>query len=57
MKIGKYLFRVHSDIIHALWCVDSESSREFLVDLDTSEIIAERVAGKIVDPEPNKKPH
>ena len=42
--------------IRAQWCVDSESSREYLIDLDTNEIIAERIAGKIVDPEPNKAP-
>lgn len=38
------------DYVRAMWCVDSETSREYLIDLDTQEIIAERVDGKIVDP-------
>lgn len=36
--------------IQALWCVDSETGIECLVDLITHEIIAKRIKGKIVDP-------
>lgn len=36
--------------IRALWCFDSETGREYLIDLDKATIIAERVNGKIVDP-------
>lgn len=38
-------------IIRALWCIDSDTSREYLINLDTQEIIAERVDGKIVNPQ------
>lgn len=37
-------------IIQAIWCIDSETSEECLVDLYTKQIIAKRVNGKIVDP-------
>ncbi len=37
-------------ILRALWCVDSETGEECLVDLDTNTIIAKRRDGKIVDP-------
>lgn len=44
-------FRLNSTrFIRAIWCVDSETSEECLVDLDTKEIIAKRVQGKIIDP-------
>ncbi len=38
--------------IRALWCIDSISGREYLINLQTQEIIAERVNGRIVDPSP-----
>ncbi len=37
-------------ILRALWCVDSETGEECLVDLDTHTVIAKRRNGKIVDP-------
>ncbi len=39
------------NIIRAIWCKDSETSEECLVDLYESKIIAVRRNGKIVDPE------
>lgn len=36
-------------IIRAIWAIDSETSREYLMNLDTQEIIVERVKGKIVE--------
>lgn len=38
--------------IRALWCWDSESGREYLIDLDKCAVIAERVNGRLVDPNP-----
>jgi hypothetical protein len=38
--------------IEALWCIDSESGREYLIDLKAHKIIAERVNGKIIDRNP-----
>ena len=46
----QYLTRGNADIIEAIWCVDSETSEECLINLRTKEIIAKRVGGKIVDP-------
>lgn len=37
-------------LIRALWCVDSETSREYLIDVDSKQILAERVNGKLIDP-------
>ncbi len=37
-------------IIRAIWCVDSETGDECLVDLYEKTIIAKRIKGKIVDP-------
>lgn len=37
-------------IIYAIWCIDSETSEELLVNMDTNQVIAKRVDGKIVDP-------
>lgn len=34
--------------IRAQWCIDSETGREYLIDLDKSVILAERVNGKLV---------
>ncbi len=48
--MNEYLFKRVSDYIEALWCRDSETSEEYLINLRTSEIIAKRVNGKIVDP-------
>ena len=41
-------------IIRAIWCIDSETSEELLIDLDLNAIIAKRVDGKIVNPEEEK---
>ena len=49
-KCHNYLFHNDPEVITAIWAKDSESSREYLIDLHTSDIIAERVDGKIVDP-------
>ncbi len=38
------------DILRALWCTDSETGEECLIDLDTKTIIAKKRDGKIVDP-------
>lgn len=44
-------------LIQALWCIDSETGDECLVDIDEHKIIARRIKGKIVDPgESNGKP-
>ena len=42
--------------IRAQWCIDSESGREFLIDLDACKILAERVNGKLIDPTPPQPP-
>ena len=36
--------------IEAVWCIDSRNGRQFLVDLKTHNILAERVDGKLIDP-------
>ncbi len=46
----EYLFRRTPEYIEALWCFDSETSEEVLINLRTSEIIAKKCNGKIVDP-------
>lgn len=43
-------------ILRALWCIDSESGEELLIDLDKNCIIAKRVDGKIVNPEEEQDP-
>lgn len=48
--MNEYLFRRTNDPIEALWCIDSETNEELLINLATSEVIAKRVNGKIVDP-------
>lgn len=45
-----YLFHNDPEIITAMWCIDSETSEELLLDLKTSKVIAKRVNGQIVDP-------
>lgn len=45
-----YVFGHNPDVIQALWCVDSETSEQVLINLRTNEIIAKRVDGRIVDP-------
>jgi len=42
--------------IRAQWCVDSESGRVFLIDLDKQTILAEKVNGRLVDPNPLEPP-
>ncbi len=37
-------------LLRALWCVDSETGEEYLVDIDTNTVIAKRRDGKIIDP-------
>lgn len=46
----RYLLNPNIDAIRAIWCIDSETSEELLINLKTSEIIAKRVDGKIIDP-------
>ncbi len=41
-----------SDIIRAVWCVDSETGEECLVDLDKNEVLLRKVYGVILPPEP-----
>jgi len=36
--------------IEAIWCIDAKTSRQFLVDLNTHNILAEKVDGKLIDP-------
>jgi len=43
--------RLNDGIIRAIWCWDSETSEEVLVDLDKNEVIAKKVDGKIVNPD------
>lgn len=38
--------------IRAIWCKDSETSEECLIDLDTNEVILRRLKGVILPPEP-----
>lgn len=38
-------------LIRALWCIDSETGIQCLVDVDAHKIIARRINGKIVDPD------
>lgn len=45
-----YLLRKNPGIIEAMWCVDSETGQEMLINLLTNEIIAHRIEGRIVDP-------
>lgn len=45
-----YLFDNYPARIEAIWCIDSETSEEVLLDLRTKTIIAKRINGKIVDP-------
>ncbi len=52
-KCHNYLFHNDPEVITAIWAIDSETSREYLINLHTSEIIAERVNGKIIDPTRN----
>ena len=35
--------------VKALWCVDSESGREFLLELATGKKLLERINGQIVE--------
>ncbi len=37
-------------IIRAMWAKDSETSEEYLIDIDEHKIIAKRFNGKIIDP-------
>ncbi len=37
-------------ILRALWCVDSDTGDEVLIDIDTNTIVAKRRDGKIIDP-------
>ena len=37
-------------IIQAMWCRDSETGNECLVDVAENKVIARRVNGRIVDP-------
>jgi len=45
-----YLLRKNPDLIEAMWCVDSETGQEMLINLRTNEVIAHRVQGRIIDP-------
>lgn len=46
-----YLLRKNPNLIEAVWCFDSENAGvELLIDLKTSEIIAKRYQGEILDP-------
>jgi hypothetical protein len=44
-------YDTHRGIIRAVWCVDSESGIEYLINLRTNEILLKRVDGKLVEPE------
>lgn len=35
--------------VEAVWTVNSETSREFLIDIFTNKILAERINGQIVE--------
>lgn len=50
MSEHEYLLRQNPGFIEAIWCIDSETSEECLINLRTKEIIAKRIDGKIVDP-------
>jgi hypothetical protein len=47
--IGEY--NRNRGIIQAMWCVDSETGEEYLINVDTREIIAKRSSGRIADPQ------
>lgn len=42
-------------IIRAMWCIDSESGDECLVDIDNHVMLLRRNQGRII--EPNEKPN
>ncbi len=42
-------------LICAIWCIDSESGKEYLMDLYNNCKIAERVNGHIIDPDSYKE--
>ncbi len=48
--LREYLFRHTPEYIEAIWCHDSETSEEVLINLRTGAIIAKKCNGKIVDP-------
>lgn len=48
--MSNYLFHNDPTILSAMWCKDSETGEEILLDLKTSKVIAKRVDGKIIDP-------
>lgn len=49
MKLEQKHDELHG-IIRAIWCVDSDTGEECLVDLYEHKVIAKRVNGKIIDP-------
>lgn len=40
------------DTLDAVWCVDSETSREFLIERATGKKLLERIKGVIVEVQP-----
>lgn len=50
MKNDNLNYQKREGMIRAIWCVNSETSEECLVDIDENKIIAKRIKGKIVDP-------
>lgn len=44
-------------IIRAIWCVDSETQEELLIDIDKNEVIAKRENGKILNPDDEVDEH
>ena len=46
-----YLLHDDSTNLNAVWVKDSETSREYLVDLKTGETLLEKKDGKIINPE------
>jgi len=49
-----YLFRKNPGLIEAIWVIDSETGAECLINIRTSDIIAKRFNGHIVDPDAGK---
>ena len=46
-----YLFRDESTNLNAVWVKDSETCREFLIDLKTGEKLLEKKNGEMINPE------
>jgi len=49
VKVGIIMETNPNETLDAVWGIDSETSREFLIDRKTHKILAERIKGVIVE--------